>query len=270
MLFNAFTCPRFSAVCRSSFLHRHHPVPDANPRLNVLLAIAVLFELPSELGHEYAQRRDTFLIQAFPDIADNHAVCEHPAGILGQQLEDSVLNRRQMDDFSPDRHLHRIIVNAEAAVFKDGCGIALSAVKLHAPGRCPHARHELIDIEGLGHIIVRAVIQCLNLVHVVAAGADDDDGVDGHPADTTPVSIRRICMAASLSSAPHQPDEARRMASRERWSGTVSLPGERGHCTAFPIKVRLKGIFTGSDCVKTQIPCPRERPHRSTDAVRAL
>ena len=82
----------------SAVFQRHHPVPDADSRLNVLLAVAVLFELSSERRHEYAQRGDALLIQASPDIADDHAVREHPAGILCQQLEDSVLNRRQVDD----------------------------------------------------------------------------------------------------------------------------------------------------------------------------
>ena len=97
------------SVLLSAILHRHHPVPDADSRLNILLAVAVLLELPSERRHEHAQRGDALLNQTSPDIADDHAVREHTADVLRQQLEDSVLNGRQMDDFSPDRHLHRII-----------------------------------------------------------------------------------------------------------------------------------------------------------------
>ena len=130
------------------------------------------------------------------DILCDKRVCQDLPGVSGQEAEQPVLHRRELDLLSVEKRHAGGIVDAELAVDILGPVSGLVAVHLgQAPDRDPQPGQQLLHGKGLGQIIIRPGIQGLDLVLVLAPGADHDDGHVGPASDLAdhadPVHVRQ-------------------------------------------------------------------------------
>ena len=209
-------------------------------------------QMPAGSGHSLGVERQHALQQLHgPEREEAEQVEQHahngvllPAHILvfvdSQQAVDALFNRAKHG-----RQQHPVAVHNLEQIF----------------AKRPRQRREQRQIQAVLKSCVH--LQFLSLQQHIGQ-------IDQHRRGNDACQDEKHLHSSLAFPAPHRMDEARRMSSRERWSGTVSMPCKRGHCTVNPIKVRLKGIFTNTDSMNAQIPCSRERHDHSTDAVRAL
>ena len=181
---------------RSALVDLYHAVAYADVGLYIPRRIRRRVQLFPEHRHIDAQRGRVVVPASAPDIAGDIVVSEHFPGILRQQAQQPVLNGRELQFFAVERGISRGIVYRQLSVR------VYRAVRRGAPGhhvqpphRRPQAGQQLLHRERLGKIIVRAGVERLDLVRVVASGADDDDGHVGpasDPADDVdPVHVRQ-------------------------------------------------------------------------------
>ena len=100
---------------------------------------------------------------------------EHLAPVGDEQLQQIKFLGRQADFLAAqgdgtvhDVHFH--IVHPDDLLFFPGGGLGRAAQHRLDPGL------HLQDVEGLGHVIVRAVFQAQDLIHILALGGEHQDG----------------------------------------------------------------------------------------------
>ena len=109
---------------------------------------------------------------------------EHLAHILRHQAQELILDGGQVQLIVAQEDTAGSEIHLQLAVDEHGGRCRLR--RLHhcqASGRHADTRQQLLHREGLGQVVVRAVVQRLDLIAVLAAGADDDDGHIGPGAD---------------------------------------------------------------------------------------
>ena len=120
---------------------------------------------------------------------------QHPAGILRQQAEQFVLNGGQVQFLAAQPGTARRQVHPERPVLKDRPRALRSRHQRQPALGGPQPCQQLLHREGLGQVVVCAGVQRLDLVCILTAGAEHQDGQlrpGTHPADHLhPVDIRQ-------------------------------------------------------------------------------
>ena len=102
---------------------------------------------------------------------------EHLVNVSGQKAEQLVLHGSEVQLAPGQRRRSRRKVHVELPVVKGGrWGRALGRLVGEAAQRGPDAREELAHREGLSQVVVGAGVQRADLVSVLRAGGDHDDG----------------------------------------------------------------------------------------------
>ena len=101
---------------------------------------------------------------------------EHLAHVAAQQAEQLVFDGGQVQLLpaqigEPRGVVHRQVPVDKGGVLRGGGPDVLEAAQRHA-----QAGQQLVHGKGLGQVVVRAGVQRVDLVGVLAAGRDDDDG----------------------------------------------------------------------------------------------
>ena len=143
--------------------------------LDVLGGIGSGLQLLAQGGHEHPQGGDVVLPAVAPDLLGDVGVGEHLAHVLGQQAEQLVLDGREVQLISVQIGAAGGVIDAQAAVDEHRVGV-LRAQHGQPPLGDAQPRQQLLHGEGLGEVVVRTAVQRADLVAVLAAGADDDDG----------------------------------------------------------------------------------------------
>ena len=121
-------------------------------------------------------------VVVLPDVFQHLLAGEGAAAVGDEQVQEVELLGGQLDLLAPQLHraleevaLH--IPHADDLLFFHGGG---------GTGAAQHradAGTHLQDIEGLGHVVIRAVFQAEDLIHVLALGGEHDDRHVGLLAD---------------------------------------------------------------------------------------
>ena len=98
-------------------------------------------------------------------------------GVFGQQTQQLVFDGGQMDFLLPPIGAAAGVVNFQRAVLVDaGLLVGFLGVIADPPQGDPKPGQQLLHGEGLGEIVIGAGVQGGDLVAVLAAGGDDNDG----------------------------------------------------------------------------------------------
>ena len=108
-----------------------------------------------------------------PDKAEQALSVQDQALVAHEGSEEVELLGAQRDRFLGDRHLASQRVEADVADLEDGLG---SDGALAAPEDGLDAGDQLSRVEGLRDVVVGADLEADDLVDVVVAGGEDDDG----------------------------------------------------------------------------------------------
>ena len=130
----------------------------------------------------HVHRAQVAQIVVLPDGFQKVFAAENLAAVADEQLKQIEFLRREVDLLLADGHRAVVQVDAHVAHRQN----RLSAFLLHHRGAAEDgldAALDLEDVERLGHIIVRAVFETQNLVHVLALGGEHDDRHRGFFAD---------------------------------------------------------------------------------------
>ena len=97
-------------------------------------------------------------------------------GILHQQLDEVKLLGRQINDLPvPDGHA-LLRVQAQSAHRQKGSGTLLLCAAAGTAQQGTDAGNDLPDVDGLGHVVIRTAGKAHELVLVLTAGGEHDDG----------------------------------------------------------------------------------------------
>ena len=99
-------------------------------------------------------------------------VGQHLAHVFGQQAEQLVLDGGQVDLLAPQVDTAGGVVDLELAVFKDGPVLAAAAAPVQPAKGDPQPGQQLLHRKGLGQIVIRAGVQGVDLIGVLAPGTD--------------------------------------------------------------------------------------------------
>ena len=99
---------------------------------------------------------------------DQLVFADESSGTLQQHFEQAELARRQLDHVAVNRGHAAGLVIDHGPVF-DGAGRPAHA----ATAECTHARLELLQAEGLGHVVVGPVVQALDALFNAVGGGED-------------------------------------------------------------------------------------------------
>ena len=105
-----------------------------------------------------------------PDRVVDLLLAQHLRGVAKKQLEDLVFPTGRRHDVAPDRHLARGAVHAEVARLED-----LDLRGDPAPAQRSNASEHLLEVEGLGEVVVGAGVEAGEpVLDVVASGEHED------------------------------------------------------------------------------------------------
>jgi len=166
-------------------------VADAGLRLDVFRLFRVGLDL-------LAQRADVdakvlHVSVRPPDLAQDHVVCQHLAGMRHQQAQQFILARRKFNLVVAHHHNASNQVHAQVAGAKDR---RLALLLQPMPLRGANPRQQLFDAERLGHVVVRTEIERRHLRRlIVSAGQHDDWWSDAGFPDASdhlqPIDVRQ-------------------------------------------------------------------------------
>src|SRR5438132_2353058 len=158
---------------RASLVGLREPVADAIDRLEVAGRRRQGLDLPADVLHV---RVDGALVRLERDAADRLeqlGAREDAAGLGGKRGEELELRRRELDGPAGDGRLEAWHVEDEVA---GGYEFGLRGRPLGAPEHRTDPGDELLRAEGLGEVVVRAELQADELVGLLAAAREHDDG----------------------------------------------------------------------------------------------
>ena len=109
-----------------------------------------------------------------PDLGDQLPVGDHPAGVDGEVGQEAELGGADVHVLPVPHHPLPVQVDRQAPAVEGD--LALRDVRpAPAPEVGPHAGAQLAHAEGLGDVVVRAGVQALHDLRLVAQGGDHDD-----------------------------------------------------------------------------------------------
>ena len=128
-----------------------------------------------------------------PDALEQLVAGQHEPAMVEQLPEEVELLRRELDLLLADVHLPPAGVDREVAVADDGA-LRQAALRRRAAQDRLHAGDELARVERLRHVVVGADLEADDLVDVLVARREHEDGhVGGRadaPADLDAVDVR--------------------------------------------------------------------------------
>lgn len=158
------TAPSNSNLHRFPSCSRHrlhgitkHVAPAPNG-FDVVLAVGRGRQLLAKLAHEDVDDLDFRLVHAAVEVVLEHLLGEGSALAQGEELQHAVLLAGQMNATAASFHRLGVQVDADLAGLDDRLGVALAATN-----DSMHAGHELMLVERLGHVVVRAAAEGLHL-----------------------------------------------------------------------------------------------------------
>ena len=158
-------------------------------------------------------------------------MCQHLPDVPGEQTQQLVFDGREADLLSVQTDAAGGIVDAQGAVSEDGRG-GIGRRGIEPPQRDPQAGQKLRNRKRFCQIVIRAGIQGVDLIGILAAGADDDDGhvrPGAYPADDLD--------AVQVRQTEIQQDDVRIVCGGGDHSGLTGLGGE----IAIPLRLQRDG-----------------------------
>ena len=133
-------------------------------------------DLLAQRAHKDTQARQIALSCRAPNLVQDKLVREHLVGVMGQQAQQLVLDRRQVQLLAIHRGDAGIKIDMQFTGIERALGRTHANLRIReAPERRANTREQLLDRKRLGQIVVGAGIERANLVRVLAARRDHDD-----------------------------------------------------------------------------------------------
>ena len=140
-------------------------------------------------------------LAAAPQLLQQLVAGDDAAAIERELVEEAELGRRQLGALVVDVRLDLERIDPQLLDLDRLAARRLLAAD-RPPGRCAHARHELLHRERLDEIVVGADLERMHAVVLGAAGGDDDD----RRAD--PLVPRRLDQLPAVDAGQHQVEHA--------------------------------------------------------------
>jgi hypothetical protein len=131
-----------------------------------------VFDLVAQLPHVHAQVVRVLDMGRSPHLAQELAVREHLAGVVHEDGQELVLDRREVDLVGVDGDDPARLIDDEAA-HREHRVLVSGAAGGVAQGDA-HACEQLVGAEGLLDVVVGSRVQRGDLVALAAAGGEDD------------------------------------------------------------------------------------------------
>lgn len=153
-------------------------ITDAGLGDDVSGVVGIILQLLAQVADIRPQIFPFFLIFAAPDAGEQVPVQHHPAGVTHQMIEQLVFSGGEADFPALYRNpvLHEInrdIITGErpgtSSIFS-GTGAAQDGFN---PGE------QLLDIEGLGQVVVGSQLQAFHFIRIFHLGGEHNDGYRG-------------------------------------------------------------------------------------------
>ena len=133
-------------------------------------------DLLTQRAHKDTQARQVALSRRAPNLVQDILVRQHLVGVVRQQAQELVLDRRQMQFLAIHRGDAGIKVDMQLAGIERALGGNTARLRIRkAPERRANAREQLLDRKRLGQVVVGTSIERADLVRVLAARRDHDD-----------------------------------------------------------------------------------------------
>src|SRR5215831_2161548 len=104
------------------------------------------------------------------EMLDQFAARDHAAGMMHEVGEQAIFVRGELDRIAVDGHAAGTGVEAPGAAIELALGVTGRAAQ-----ECADARQNLLEMEGLGDVVVGAGVEALDLVAPAVAGGEDKD-----------------------------------------------------------------------------------------------
>ena len=131
----------------------------------------------------HVHRARVALIVVAPDEIEQVLAAVYAAGVLHQEFDEVELFHRQLDALAVLEGAAALGVDRDVAALQHRRGLARLHADRGAAQQGAHAGLELQDIEGLGHVIVRAGLEAHQQVGAFAARREHDHGHGRKAAD---------------------------------------------------------------------------------------
>ena len=142
----------------------------------------VVLELLAQAADVDVNGAGVALVVVAPDEVQETVPAVDAAGVFYEELDEVEFARGELDGAAVLACGAAVGVDLEAAALDDGGGGAGGGHGGPAQ-QGADAGLELQDVEGLRHIVVRAGLEAQELVRILAAGGEHDDGHGGEGAD---------------------------------------------------------------------------------------
>lgn len=151
-------------------------IADTHVCLDIARMRGVGLYLLTQRAHKDAQARQVTLSCRAPNLVQDKLVRQYLVGVMRQQAQELVLNRRQVQLLAIHRGNAGIKIDMQLAGIERALGGNTARLRIRkAPERRANAREQLLDRKRLGQVIVGASIERTNLVRILAARRDHDD-----------------------------------------------------------------------------------------------
>ena len=145
-------------------------VTDTHMRLDIARVRGVGLNLLAQRAHKDAQARQVALSCRAPNLVQDKLVRQYLVGVVCQQAQELVLDRRQMQLLAIHRGDAGIKIDMQLTGIERALGDNAARLRIRkAPERRANAREQLLDRKRLGQVVVGAGIECTNLVRILAA-----------------------------------------------------------------------------------------------------
>ena len=133
----------------------------------------IVFEFLAQLADESAQIFEFAAILVTPNRGEQACVRERSTGMVHKALKKTEFLGREMDRFALLTDLAALDIELDITDHDHSLVFVLR--RAGTPNSCADARHQFTDVEGLGNIVVRPGVQCLDFVFLAVANCDHDN-----------------------------------------------------------------------------------------------
>ena len=138
--------------------------------------VRTLLQLPAERRHIHPQGTHIVFPAAAPDLLENVPVGQHLSGVCREKAQKPVFDGREMQLLLVQEGAAGDKVDAERAVLVDGLPRLAFRHQREPPLGHPEPGQQFLHGKGLCKVVVRAGVQGVDLIAVLAPRADHDDG----------------------------------------------------------------------------------------------
>ena len=153
-----------------------HPVSDTNMGLDQMRRIRVSFQFFAQGCHINTQGCNVIFLRTAPYFLREGGMRQHFAHIMRQHTQQLVLDGGQMQFIlaQPDAACREI--DLQRTIDKNRAVYAVRSQQIQSALCYTQSCQQFIHRKRLCQIIVCAVVQCLDLIRILAPGTQDDDG----------------------------------------------------------------------------------------------